>query len=154
MFSPNFVLSPFPVAQSASPLQEEPQTQTQNFMTLTNRPELIPLSSLDAIYNKNASLLKKNIKLSPKCPNIEEIKTIFNEVYVLSQYTFPIFFFYKTNFFRKSKSTTTGSPQYFFSKGKTLFLWILSVYEHFAHISPEDLVKLNKYFPNFIFNKI
>ena len=90
MFSPNFVLSPFPVAESASPLQEE--TQTQNFMILISKPELIPPSSLDAIYNKNAALLKKNIKLSPKCPNIEEIKTIFNEVYVLSQYTFPIFF--------------------------------------------------------------
>lgn len=146
MFSPNFVLSPFPEAQSVSPLQED--TQTQNFLLLASKPELIPLSSLDPIYNKNAALLKKNIKLSPKCPDIEEIKTIFNEVYVLSQYSFPLFI--NTNHFpRKSKSSTTGSPQYFFSKGKTLFLWILSVYEHFAHISPEDLVNFIKKKTNF-----
>jgi hypothetical protein len=137
MFSKTFSSIQFP-----SPTSYSEQTRVQNFLLLANKLEMYSSQSLECIYTKNAGLLKKNIKLSPQCPGLDKIKSIFNELDVLSYKISTSFLPKDHDFFshRKFKHSSGNSPPYFFSKGKTLFLWILSVYELLFNISPENLV--------------
>ena len=57
------------------------QQQAKNFLSLIKSLELLQYEGIQELYVKNVSLLKKNIKLLPTCPNLIEIQSIFNEVY-------------------------------------------------------------------------
>jgi len=67
-----------------SPISYSEENRVQNFLHLANKLEMYSSQSLECIYTKNVGLLKKNIKLSPQCPDLHEIKSIFNELYGLS----------------------------------------------------------------------
>ncbi len=55
--------------------------QAQNFYSLLKSLEFLQYEGIQELYVKNVSLLKKNIKLLPTCPNLVEIQSIFKEVY-------------------------------------------------------------------------
>jgi len=81
MISPNLSSLQFPHI----PLSSSEQSRVQNFLLLATKLEMSSSQSLECLYTKNVGLLKKNIKLSPQCPDLQEIKSIFYELDVLSQ---------------------------------------------------------------------
>lgn len=65
------------------------ELRVNNFFDLVSRIEkLSEYENIKLIYRKNAALLKKNIKFSPVCPTLQEIKVIYNELFLPSLYFF------------------------------------------------------------------
>ena len=71
--------------QSFLPIFSSEQTRSQNFSILIQNLEVMPCEVVQKLYTKNVALLKKNIKLLPTCPSLNEISNIFNEVYSMEK---------------------------------------------------------------------